>query len=106
MDAYRRISQCNAPDEVEQIRADLLSAYGELPRSAERLLQLAEIRVGAAMIGVRTVVRHERDVIFRTRRPDQLRARFEEAQGTLRAVGTPDAAGLQAMYYRPPESYH
>ncbi|MHC4948258.1 MAG: TRCF domain-containing protein, partial [Planctomycetota bacterium] len=86
MDAYRRISR--APDlaAVEHVRADIVSAYGELPRSAERLVRLAEIRVAAAGLGIRSMRRHERDIIFRTPRVDELVAALEGVQGSVRRV--------------------
>jgi transcription-repair coupling factor (superfamily II helicase) len=105
MDAYRRISQAAALEEVEQIRHDLVSAYGDLPRSADHMLQIAEIRVAAAGLGARSVVRHEGDIIFRVARPEQLEERLGAARGTLRRVGEPDPAGLQEIYYRPPPAY-
>jgi len=105
MDAYRRISRTIEPAELERIRSDLASAYGDLPRRAMVLFDLAEIRIAAAHLGVRSITRHEADVIFRTSRPGDLESRMGEAKGTLRLVGGVDAAGLTSVYYRPPKSY-
>ncbi len=105
MDAYRRISQANTRAALEQITHDLISAYGDLPESARRLLDLAEIRVAATVLGVRSVTRHEQDIIFRTAQPRRLEERMAAAKGSLRLVGQPDGAGLMTVYYRPPPSY-
>ena len=105
MDAYRRISRAKDLDELAQVERDLISAYGELPRRADRLLQLAEIRVLATLINIQSVTRHEDDIIFRTRDPKTLGNRMNQAKGTLRFVGQPDSSGLVEVYYRPPKSY-
>jgi transcription-repair coupling factor (superfamily II helicase) len=105
MDAYRRISRANDLQTLQQIEHDLVSAYGELPRSAKIHLQLAEIQVSAAMLGVASITRHENDIIVRTKRPADLERHMKNAKGSLRIVGQPDAQGLAEVYYRPPPSY-
>ncbi|MHC4447988.1 MAG: transcription-repair coupling factor, partial [Planctomycetota bacterium] len=105
MDAYRRISGARSQDELAQVRSDLASAYGEPPAAAERLLQLVELRIAASPLGIRTVTRHEGDIIFKTRRPADLQQCMAGAKGTLRLVGNPDPEGLVEVYYRPPQAY-
>ncbi|MHC5005268.1 MAG: TRCF domain-containing protein, partial [Planctomycetota bacterium] len=105
MDAYRRLSQAGSREELQQLEHDLVTAYGELPRTARRLLEIAEIRVGATELGIRSIVRHEDDVIFRTARPGLLEQRMHGVKGSVRLVGRPDGAGLQSVYFRPPRSY-
>ena len=48
------------------MRRDLLSAYGELPSRGEILFELAEIRISAAGLGIKSITRHEDDIVFRT----------------------------------------
>ena len=105
MDAYRRISRANDLESLRQIEHDLVSAYGELPRAAKVHLQLAEIQVSAAMLGIASVARHEDDIIFRTKRPGELEKQMKGAKGSLRLVGQPDSDGNSEVYYRPPKSY-
>jgi len=105
MDAYRRISRANDLQTLKQIENDLVSAYGELPRSAAIHVQLAEIQISAALLGIQSIARHEDDIIFRTRRPADLERQMKGAKGTLRIVGQPDDAGTAEVYYRPPTSY-
>ncbi len=105
MVSYRRISRAAAREELEAFERDLVSAYGELPSVARTLLSLAAVRIGAAELGVRSVTRHEKDVIFRTPRPREIEEVLEGIQGTVRLVGELDAAGLAEIYYRPPASY-
>ena len=73
--------------------------------SAVTLLRLAELRVLATMHGVRSVTRHDADIIFAAERPEALKAQLDPAQGTVRIVGGPDRKGLTQVYYRPPRSY-
>ncbi|MHC4209292.1 MAG: DEAD/DEAH box helicase, partial [Planctomycetota bacterium] len=105
MEAYRRICGADSLTEVAEAEQDLTSAYGAPPPSAVTLLRLAELRVVATMHAVRSVTRHEGDIILAAERPDALRARLEPAQGTVRIVGKPDHKGLTQVYYRPPRSY-
>ena len=105
MDAYRRISAANDFDELEQIEENLISAYGDLPRSGRVLLELAEIRLAATELGIATMSRHENDIIFKTARPRDLEEQMAGAKGSLRIVGQPDAAGLFSVYFRPPKRY-
>lgn len=105
MDAYRRISRAQTAPELEAIEHDLVSAYGSLPGSAEALVLLAELRIRAAGIGVKSITRHENDVIFKTAKPALLEAAMRGGQGTLRLVGQPDGQGLVDLYYRPPPSF-
>ncbi len=105
MDAYRRISRAERPDELEQVSADLASAYGDPPASTQTLLRLAELRILAADSGIRTIVRREGDVVLMTAQPKVLERAFARAQGTLRHIGQPDTRGTTEVYYRPPPSY-
>jgi transcription-repair coupling factor (superfamily II helicase) len=105
MEAYRRICGADSLTEVAEAEQDLTSAYGAPPPSAVTLLRLAELRVVATMHAVRSVTRHEGDIILAAERPDALRARLEPAQGTVRIVGKPDHKSLTQVYYRPPRSY-
>jgi transcription-repair coupling factor (superfamily II helicase) len=105
MDAYRRVAMAADEEALERIRADLQSAYGELPARAERLFELAMIRAGASRIGVVSMSRRDDDVIFRTRDPAALEERMGGAKGSLRLVGDPSPDGVATVYYRPPKSY-
>jgi transcription-repair coupling factor (superfamily II helicase) len=105
MDAYRRISRANDLEDIGQIEHDLVSAYGDLPRIAKVHIQLAEIQVAAATLGIISITRHENDIIFRTKRPADLERHMQHAKGSLRVVGQPDARGVTEVYYRPPTAY-
>jgi transcription-repair coupling factor (superfamily II helicase) len=105
MDVYRRIAQAEDPAALAEAREAVRSAYGELPRRAEMLVRLAEVRIAAGRIGIRSITRHEGDVIFRTGDPHRLEERMGRAKGSLRRVGEADAEGVATVYYRPPPAY-
>ncbi len=101
LEAYRRIALASNPDELQRVRADLTSAYGEIPPPCERLLQLAEVRIGARLLGVRTVTVKERDLIVRTIDQPAVVARFHGAAGRVSALPTRAPSELPEVYFRP-----
>ncbi|MHC5028357.1 MAG: DEAD/DEAH box helicase, partial [Planctomycetota bacterium] len=103
--AYRRISQAASHAELEQIADDLTSAYGPLPAKATRLVELAEIRIAGAALGVRSITRRDDDIVFRLPSPAKLESCFDGAKGRVSLVGQPDSAGISEVYYRPPKGY-
>jgi transcription-repair coupling factor (superfamily II helicase) len=105
MDAYRRISRAESLAELEQVGADLTSAYGDPPAILRTLLRLVEVRILAASHGIRVITRREGDIVFQTTRPRELEQYLANARGSLRVVGQPDRQGLTEVYYRPPAPY-
>ena len=113
MDSYRRIGEADRFEELDAAVRDLEAAYGELPRSVSRLVQVAEIRLAAALVGVRSIFVKDRDVIFRTSAPGSLHEALSGVTGSVRMIA-PDGAGgtMDAtegadveVYFRPPESF-
>ena len=102
MEAYRRVGQADSLESLERTAKDLESAYGEPPRQVRLLLDLAELRLAASVMGIRSVVVREEDVIFRTVAPRLLEDAMRGVTGSVRAVGSRDSAGLSEIYFRPP----
>ncbi len=105
MDAYRRMSRASSRDELRAVVTDLESAYGKLPGSTETLVALNEVRIGAALRGVRQIIRRDDDLVFRTTDPPAMERVMTGAQGSLRMVGSPDESGIAEVYYRPPKAF-
>ena len=105
IEAYRRLSNATTLEELERVERDLTTAYGDPPQRAQPLFELAAIRIAAAEIGVKSIRRHEGDIIFKTNDPTALGARMEGASGSLRLVGQPDDSGFTDIYYRPPGAF-
>ncbi|MFM7259614.1 MAG: helicase-related protein, partial [bacterium] len=105
MEAYRRIGQADTLEALAKVEADLSSAYGEPPAATKLLLEVAEIRLRAATLGIRSLARKDQDVIFRTTRPRELERLFTGVQGAVRVVGSVDPEGITDVYFRPPKAF-
>jgi transcription-repair coupling factor (superfamily II helicase) len=101
MEAYRRIATARDLDQLDRVRRDLESAYGAPPQGVQALLEVAEARLAATLVGVRSVVRKDPDIVFRTLDAPALAAKLQGVNGTVRLVGEPDERGLREVYYRP-----
>jgi transcription-repair coupling factor (superfamily II helicase) len=118
LEAYRRLATAADLAALEQVRKDLVDAYGQPPRAVERLFDLAHIRVEAHALGVKTITIRERDVVFLANDPGPVAERLrengsEERNGGLKArpptatvtVLPPKVGDLSEVYFRPPEAY-
>mgnify|MGYP006433938695 CR=1 FL=1 len=105
LEAYRRIAEARTHEALERVASDLRAAYGDPPESARALLDLAELRVGLAMRGVRSVVVKERDVILRTDDTEATALMLEDANGSVRVVEGRGTGEVREVFYRPPEGY-
>ncbi|MFO0829587.1 MAG: transcription-repair coupling factor [Phycisphaerales bacterium] len=105
MEAYRRIGQADSLEALEKAARDLAGAYGDVPSTVQTLVDLADLRLRATAIGVRSITRKEQDIVFRTTRPRDLELAFAGVQGTVRMVGQPDADGVAEVYFRPPPAF-
>jgi transcription-repair coupling factor (superfamily II helicase) len=113
LEAYRRLATAATREQLQQFRDDLKQAYGDPPRPAVRLIELAELRIACAAIGVRTVTIREKDVIFITaqakatadalgRVPPGLSKAIE---ATIRVLAPKEPDALAEVYFRPPDKY-
>jgi len=99
MEVYRRLVRCVGPDELDQLQADLRDAYGPGPEEIETLLDLAEIRVRAAGMGIESIIRMDPDLIFSVGDFSSARHVFDGAAGTVRL---PDD---HTVHWRLPPAY-
>jgi transcription-repair coupling factor (superfamily II helicase) len=98
LEAYRRLATAHTLDDVANFRRDLVAAYGEPPRPAERLLELTQLRIACAELAIRAVALRERDVIFFC----QSEKRVAEGLNRGMTVGTGSSAGTVTAL--PPKS--
>ena len=115
MAAYRRMALAASVEDVQSVRADLAEAYGDPPRSVERLLSLAELRVALAAAGVSSAAVRGVDVILFAANPEPVLHKLDGIAGTLTSLA-PSAGGgkrrdgdtgepLHEVFWRPPEQY-
>ena len=98
MEAYRRFSRADSLDEIDRVEHDLTTAYGSLPAAAVTLSRLAQLRIVATHNGIRSITRHEGDIIISADRPTAARDRLVEAKGTVRLVTGADGKGPTLVY--------
>ena len=115
IEAYRRIASARSEAELDGVRADLTSAYGEPPKAVERLMDLAALRASVAALGVRTMTIRGGDVVFLCPDPGPVVDALADAKGSVRTIDA-DLAQTNArsiasgerlgeVYYRPPPNY-
>jgi transcription-repair coupling factor (superfamily II helicase) len=116
LEAYRRIATAASREALEQVKADLTSAYGDPPKQVHRLLHLAELRVACVALGVRSISVREKDVIFKaamakqlgealSRTPPELAKAGKALQVQVTMLPSKHAGELAEVYFRPPEKY-
>jgi len=115
MEAYRRIAQARSAPELAKVEQDLSDAYGEIPDPVRRMLDLAEIRVNASQLGVRSISIRGKDVLLRCLEAEPVEVQLREsasgpASGTVKSLPPPTKSEsaeepLWEVYFRPPESY-
>jgi transcription-repair coupling factor (superfamily II helicase) len=114
LEAYRRLATAADISQLEQVRKDLVDAYGEPPKPVQRLFELAQVRVMASGLGVKTVTIREKDVVFLAHDPRPVARRLEEngrvssrsaEEATVRVLPPKSETELSEVYFRPREEY-
>jgi transcription-repair coupling factor (superfamily II helicase) len=62
LEAYRRLADTTTADEVDDVVAEWVDRFGELPSDANRLIEVARLRVEALRVGVEEIVAMRREV--------------------------------------------
>jgi transcription-repair coupling factor (superfamily II helicase) len=99
MEVYRRLVRCRMVEELNQLQADLIDAFGKYPHEVQTLLDLAEIRVLAQPWRIRSIMKKPPDLIFTVQHMGLMNALFQGATGTVRM---PDN---QTLHWRLPLRY-
>jgi transcription-repair coupling factor (superfamily II helicase) len=74
LEAYRRLAEATSHSEVDDVAAEWLDRFGDLPPPAAALLSVARLRVEALRLGLREVVKVRNEVRIA---PVELRASQE-----------------------------
>jgi len=99
IEVYRRLAKARTVGDLKQLEQDLPDAFGPFPEPVGRLLELAELRVRARAVGVKSIRRQPPDVIFKVDSMIACEAVFRDVRGSVRM---PDAG---TIHYRPPPGY-
>ncbi len=65
LELYRRLGRVVSDAELDEVRAELLDRYGELPSPVERLLEVSQLRYRAEAAGLLTVSREDGQLVLR-----------------------------------------
>jgi len=99
MEIYRRLVRCRTVEELNQLRTDLVDAFGKYPREVQTLLDQAEIRVLAQPWRIRSIMKKPPDLIFTVEHMGMMNTLFQGATGTVRM---PDN---RTLHWRLPPRY-
>ncbi len=86
MDLYRRLSCCHNLQTLELLRQDLIDAFGPLPKAAETLFALTELRIAAADWSIQSIISRKPDLIFALEDLSKLGPLLSKAPGSVRPV--------------------
>jgi transcription-repair coupling factor (superfamily II helicase) len=82
LDVYRRLSTMDAPEGIEELRAEVRDRFGPMPQPAEAFFATATLRVVGGALGI-----------------DGLLVRGDEARVTFRDTAVPRMKGLSAAFH-------
>ncbi|QDT70574.1 Transcription-repair-coupling factor [Planctomycetes bacterium MalM25] len=91
IDLYRRLARAASEAEVDDFAAELTDRFGAPPASAERLLELARLRVAAHSWGVQSIRREEKYLVFGYTQRPAIRRLVESSGGDLRVADDAEA---------------
>lgn len=64
IDTYKRIAAIENEDDASEITDEMLDRFGDMPRSAANLLEIARIKALAAACGIRSITQKGNEVVF------------------------------------------
>lgn len=105
IEAYRRIAVARTLDDLAKIERDIEQAYGRLPRAADRLLQLAELRILASALTIRSIKVDGPDVVMRCDHYRAVQEALQHAKGSVRLVAPKHPGARAEVYFRPPPKH-
>jgi transcription-repair coupling factor (superfamily II helicase) len=86
IDLYRRLSRVSRYDELQDFRSELVDRFGEPPREVERVLDLTELKMDAALWHISTVLIEGGFVVFRYDDRPRIEQLVRQHAGKLRLV--------------------
>jgi transcription-repair coupling factor (superfamily II helicase) len=86
MDIYRKVAVARCNEDLEQIKGELNDMYGPIPDEVELLLELAELRIEASRLDIKSIVASGQDLIFSFAKDysDKAESLFSKIKGKVR----------------------
>ncbi|MAO23217.1 MAG: transcription-repair coupling factor [Phycisphaerae bacterium] len=113
IEAYRRLGNARSQAQIDQVVADLTSAYSDPPELVRRLILRARVRAACQAIHIRSVGVRERDIVMLSSVPERVEsalsgvpADVRVVEGSLVQTNARGSGGqrLSEVYIRPHES--
>jgi transcription-repair coupling factor (superfamily II helicase) len=86
IDLYRRLTRINAYNELDELRLELVDRFGPPPRPVERLLEMIELKMDAALWFIAAIFREDKFVVFQYRDRSRIEQLARQHKGQLRVV--------------------
>ncbi len=86
IDLYRRLTRVESYDQLPPLREELVDRFGSLPPAAERLLEVAELRLDAAVWQIDAIFIEEPYLVFRSAHAPRLEQLKRANRWPLRVV--------------------
>jgi transcription-repair coupling factor (superfamily II helicase) len=86
IDLYRRLTRVMSVDELATMRTELLDRFGPLPPPVERLLELAELKIDAAIWRVTALFVEDNYLVFQYADRSRIEQLARQTGGQLRIV--------------------
>ncbi|NNE00005.1 MAG: transcription-repair coupling factor [Pirellulaceae bacterium] len=64
IDLYRRMARINNASEIDELRDELRDRFGPLPPAAERMVELCELRLDAAVRQIASITNNDRFIVL------------------------------------------
>lgn len=86
IDLYRRMTRINQFEQIHQLREEMKDRFGPLPKTAERLLKLAELKLEAAIWQIESIFIEDTYLGFRFSNRKRFESLVNQKKGILRIV--------------------
>jgi len=103
MEAYRRLTRVDTLTDLDSVAQDLTDAYGKPPEQAQLFIDLAELRIASAQLGIDRIQLEGPDLIFTVGSLRDAATRLEQV--FTKAPGRVTVLDEKTVYWRPPEKY-
>ena len=86
IEAYRRLATASSQAQIDQVIADITSAYSDPPELVRRLIMRARVRAACQSLHIRSLGLREKDIVVLTSVPDRVDAALAGAGADVRVV--------------------
>jgi transcription-repair coupling factor (superfamily II helicase) len=86
IEVYRRLATARTQDQIDQVVADITSAYSDPPELVRRLILRARVRAACQTLHIRSIGLREKDIVALSSAPDHARERLAGAPANVRVV--------------------